>query len=152
MLKKCMVRECRFNTSHTTSGHKCGKCGMDNHGIIECTNYNLKKDLDQYKDDIMPPEEQCIVFGCQFYKLHSKDAHHCYKCNKRDPHSIQECPLSSKKIKCPICRVTNEIKNNCNIIYGISDKCSICLENNINIVLPTCNHCCLCKECLDKLV
>lgn len=151
MSNKCMVRECRFSYSHTTAGHKCGSCGLYNHGIIECKNDNFKKDLEQYKNDILEINKQCIVFGCKYYKFHTVDAHHCFICNKRDPHSISRCPVNLKKVKCPVCRVDNEIKKNYNVIYGISDKCAICLDNNVNILLPTCNHCCLCKECLEKL-
>lgn len=34
MTKMCMVEECRYNDTHTTRGHKCGRCCNFGHGIL----------------------------------------------------------------------------------------------------------------------
>jgi len=147
----CKVNECRYNKTHTTKGHKCGTCGLYGHGILECHSPYKIYELKRYFNDIMPPELQCRVEHCQYYLYHSIYAHNCKICNKREQHSERNCPLKPFKVNCPICRTENTIKNNHKQIYGLSDKCSICLENNVNILFPDCCHCCICNECLEKM-
>ena len=38
MAKFCFVEGCRYNHTHTTSGHLCGTCKNYGHGKIECKN------------------------------------------------------------------------------------------------------------------
>lgn len=82
---------------------------------------------------------------------HTIDAHNCDICYKRAKHSLFECPNRIKKIQCPICRTENSITNNQKKIYGLTDKCSICLDNSVEILFEKCSHCCVCNECFIKL-
>ena len=41
-MNSCKVQQCRYPTSHTTSGHKCGLCNQYGHGQVECNNGYLK--------------------------------------------------------------------------------------------------------------
>ena len=88
----CQVAGCRFNKSHVTSGHKCGRCGRYGHGVIECGEY-FENDLSKYLADTLPPEKWCTFEGCKFKFNHTNDAHHCLKCNSRGKHGENGCPL-----------------------------------------------------------
>ena len=105
----CKVLQCRYNKTHVTRGHKCGKCGMYGHGIIECTNTRYLSELHQYYNDVVPVELQCRVENCRFYMYHTIDAHNCNICKQRDPHSERNCPKNTFDIKCPICRTNNKL-------------------------------------------
>ena len=107
----CKVEECRFNHSHTTSGHKCGSCGKFGHGILECK--NKKKKLCLHTDhggDILPKNLRCTIKNCTKYYNHTNDAHHCNLCNDRG-HALSECKFE----------LQIEPKNIKNLtLYGIS--------------------------------
>lgn len=147
----CMVEECRFNTSHVTSGHKCGNCGRFGHGILECNNYIKLNRLSKYYYKVLEYNDRCSVYDCMYSKNHKTEAHHCGLCGLRTTHSYRECPQNCKEIKCPICRTDNNIKISQKKILGLTDLCSICLDNNVEILFPECNHCCICKECFEKM-
>jgi hypothetical protein len=154
----CRVAECRFKYSHVTKGHKCGRCRKYSHGEIECLWPYKKAGLQEYLEDTMPNNNICDVADCKYQFYHSSSAHHCPNCGLREKHTVQEC-ISSKKqktkntiynIKCPVCRIENTLINP-KKIYGISNKCAICMDNVIDVVLPDCSHCCICMECLVTL-
>ena len=89
----CKVKNCRFYTSHTTSGHLCGKCGKFGHGQIECGNHGKIDYLSKYNDEIMPVHIQCSFNGCLHKHNHIKDAHHCHKCLRK--HSPDDCIIQT---------------------------------------------------------
>jgi hypothetical protein len=84
----CKVSKCRFNSSHVTKGHKCGKCKKYGHGEIECNNYNEINKLKEFYHQVI--ENKCTFGGCQYSHLHTTDAHHCTKCDARY-HSPATC-------------------------------------------------------------
>ena len=149
MIRHCKIKKCRFPTHHTSIGHLCGSCNNFGHGIIECNNNYLQ--LDNYTD-IIPLENQCMFSGCKNKQYHTTQGHHCYQCLDR-LHSAETCPtiIVDIKLDCPICRTENIIKSNQNIIKGLTDQCSICLENIVEIYFPKCGHVCICNKCINKL-
>jgi len=50
--QKCFVKKCRYNTTHTTENHVCGKCSAIGHGMIEC--------IDNEKNNIFPPSRSVV--------------------------------------------------------------------------------------------
>mgnify|MGYP003349435074 CR=1 FL=1 len=60
----CKVQECRFKTSHTTKGHKCGKCHNYGHGQLECDNPELKERLREYWNEEMLENDKCNFINC----------------------------------------------------------------------------------------
>lgn len=57
----------------------------------------------------------------------------------------------SKSIECPICRTKNK-HNIIGEVYGLEQKCCVCMDNIVNIFLPTCKHACLCIDCYNHMV
>ena len=147
----CKVSNCRFPYSHTTRGHKCGKCNIFGHGQVECNNIQLRNKLQNYYNDELPLEEQCNVLNCENNKYHTTSAHICKFC-KVIGHAEYECPDNEfDTIECPLCRKTNVLDKNQLKMFGIEDLCKVCKENKINIYLPDCGHACLCNECFDEI-
>jgi hypothetical protein len=156
----CKIAYCRYNRTHVTRGHKCGRCGTYGHGDYECRTDYLVQNLRQFDNDIVLNNLQCTIDDCAYKELHTEDAHHCPKCGKREKHTIANCPLQiseslqsarvSYNVKCPVCR-TDNLLNNPRKIHGLTDICSICYENNVEILFPSCYHCCICMQCLHKL-
>lgn len=149
----CKVGYCRFKFTHATKGHKCGKCNEYGHGDYECTHHaveTLKQDLEEYFNDVLPDNIQCTVADCSEKKYHTKEAHHCSHCGKREQHTIEQCSKLEQtyNVKCPDCRTEH---NNIKIqkIF-ITSECKICLDNNIDVSLP-CGHC-YCMECFKSIV
>lgn len=154
MSSYCKAMYCRYNKTHTTKGHKCGRCSEYGHGDFECSN-NIRNSLIQYHEEKLPYEKQCTIDGCNEKEYHTIDAHHCSNCGFRDPHSLSECPktkgINNNKtyyIVCPLCRANNVITKPKKIM-GLSDICCVCQENN-SMMLLNCDHCCLCLECFEK--
>jgi hypothetical protein len=87
----CKVSECRFSDTHTTIGHKCGRCGSFGHGVLECRIRQSKINLQKYVQDILPEHLWCTI--CQSTdnkrKSHTNCAHTCLKCRNR--HSEEDC-------------------------------------------------------------
>jgi len=138
-------------------GHLCGQCKHYGHGRIECNNHILIKNLkDISKNDVLPNSKYCTKQDCQYKHLHTTRAHHCSRCSQN--HSVKDCPLIDMRlstdkyiVKCPLCKVLNEINKQQKKIYGSSDDCCICLSNKIEVYFPKCGHICVCLECLNKL-
>lgn len=146
----CKVAYCRFSSTHVTKGHKCGRCGIYGHGDAECNQEADMSILENYKDDVLPLDKQCLVNDCETKELHCTNAHHCPLCQKRDPHTKTDCTRNIKKVKCPMCRTDNVIKN-LTKIKGLSDKCCVCLDNTVEILFPECSHCCVCFQCFSQI-
>jgi hypothetical protein len=151
-MSECKVKYCRYKNSHVTCNHLCGKCKQLGHGEVECNNYYLKNQLKKYLNDELPLDLQCSFAGCYTKNLHSIDAHHCTLCNDRY-HSKETCSKSINEIKiiCPLCKENNSFLSIQQKVYGIEDKCCICLDNNVNVYFPTCGHICICIECCNKI-
>jgi hypothetical protein len=151
---KCLVKNCRFNQSHVTKGHLCGKCNKYGHGEIECYNIESILKLKQYYNDKLPENKWCKFGGCQFKEYHTSEAHHCQTCRGRF-HSLETCPVNAIpkniEVKCPLCKKDNVIPKSQNKIYGLADNCVVCLDHNVEIFLPNCGHVCLCYSCLKIL-
>ena len=146
----CKVYKCRFLKSHTTKGHKCGKCGKYGHGEGECESPVKLAILTQYYNDVLEINTQC-GFNCDYKMYHTTDAHHCNKCGERY-HCENTCSKNiTYKISCPLCKVINIIPNEQSKVFGQTDNCCICMVNNINVFFPICGHICICNECLIPL-
>ncbi len=84
MQKFCYYEGCRFNSSHTTSYHKCGSCNSFGHGRIECHkntgNYEKINSLLQERKTkyptIIPKEKWCKVHDCKIKQTHDTGSHH----------------------------------------------------------------------------
>ena len=146
----CHVKYCRFNNTHVTSQHKCGKCNQYGHGGAECNNLFLKDKLKKYINYILPFDKYCTFGGCQHQMYHTIDAHHCTLCNERY-HSKETCNEYLKnvniKVQCPICKENNEFSYNQKKVYGQDENCCICLSNKVEVFFPSCGHVCVCKDC-----
>ncbi len=152
----CKVAYCRYSSTHVTKGHCCGRCGKFGHGEVECF-YPHKIEALKEINDVLPNNKICSIADCNNKFLHTIEGHHCPICRKRAQHSIINCPQNQSSvddtlynIKCPMCRTDNTLINP-KKIFGLTDKCAICLDNNVEILMPTCYHCCLCLECVKKL-
>jgi len=165
MNKYCKVSDCRFNNTHTTRNHKCGKCKFYGHGIVECNNSYLINNLKTYYNDIMNDNDKCKFGGCKYSNYHSTLGHHCDNCGDR-LHSLFTCPLiinntnntnytnninTNYEIICPICKTDNKIDDKQSKVYGIDELCIICYEKNQEIFFPKCGHICICIDCCNKM-
>ena len=148
----CKVKYCNFNKHHTTKYHTCGLCKQKGHGATEC-NFNLKKEeLKQYFIDKLPIDKHCQINNCTEKDTHTSSSHICHFCNER--HSEEICPKKPNIdiiLDCPICRKENKIPITQKKIYGLQEKCKVCLTNNIELYLNECGHACLCIECSREL-
>ena len=143
----CFIKGCRYPNTHVSRGHKCGKCGIYGHGIIECNDFLLRNELNKHYNDILKENDRCSYTNCKYNFLHKTQSHHCETCGLLG-HNKLNC---YKTIKCPICRTDNNIKFGQKKIYGSTDICSICLNNNVEIYLPNCGHCCICYNCFNNI-
>lgn len=98
MNRYCQVKNCNYKFSHTTIGHKCGKCNSYGHGQNECHNKDMLDSLKIYFTDTMPLLEQCSAKTCNYRKTHSIEAHFCQKCSGR--HSFDECDFYKQMPQC----------------------------------------------------
>ena len=170
-MSNCKVLNCRFPNSHVTQGHKCGICSDYGHGQMEHGNIRLLNKLKSHTE-VMPDWATCTKRGCKFKNLHNSEAHHCHLCNKL--HSWHNCQnnkhfldrkskevglnLNDTKtsdklinIKCPLCNTINKVNINEHKLFGIENKCVVCMHNNVNILLPQCKHVVLCDICCNEI-
>ena len=95
-MSTCKAKNCRFNISHVTQGHRCGKCKKFGHGDNECENtqkiINLKKET---INDQMTYDDHCKITECKYKWSHNTSAHHCRLCDKRE-HGMSTCPLNRR--------------------------------------------------------
>ena len=88
----CQAYQCRFPATHTTLGHRCGRCGDYGHGVREHNDAILMTSLmDRTSaNETMPLNDQCDLDGCLHKISHNRDAHHCRECSQRG-HTSQDC-------------------------------------------------------------
>ena len=89
----CRVAQCKFSISHVTKAHVCGTCGETGHGQIECGNLEAIQRLRKYDNHKINFLRRCDIVGCPNPETHSREAHHCSKCNRRHPES--ECIIQT---------------------------------------------------------
>jgi hypothetical protein len=141
----CKVTGCRYPSSHVSTGHKCGRCSQYGHGQYECKKPESKV---EGLSDTIPEYMRCEMPGCRYKQYHTTHGHSCNICRKWGV----ECSCPYKTVKCPVCRDVNKYTyTNPLRIFGLSQKCSVCMENDIELMLPGCRHACLCLICLEKL-
>ena len=156
-IKYCKVSGCRYAGTHSTLGHKCGQCKSYGHGVIECGNITRISDITCHHSKVLPQNMWCEKQGCGYSMLHTTQTHMCLIC--KGFHAMYECPQNnvnnnssfSKRIKCPVCRKMNHFKKFPNIIFGISDKCCICIDRNVDMVFVDCSHACCCTKCFENI-
>ena len=87
----CQVLGCRYSDEHTTERHCCGICNLLGHGQMECSNKDLIKELEQYKDDFI--FDWCEIEGCIDAQTHTTKGHSCLYCETRiDDLHLKYCP------------------------------------------------------------
>lgn len=148
----CRIEGCRYKYTHTSVYHTC-KCGDKGHGQRECTDNTAKENLKQFYKEEIPPLFQCTLGTCgDDKKYHTSSAHSCTICNMR--HSETECLQKHKyyELPCPMCKTINFIDKKLKKIYGLLNKCVICLTNNVELLYPQCGHVIICIECFNECI
>ena len=92
----CRVTGCRYMNSHSTAGHRCGNCGEYGHGMVECSNNRLVENLHVFHGETTPGEF-CDFPNCPNPHTHSRSAHHCRRCGRRN-HADINCIIQSYNI------------------------------------------------------
>jgi hypothetical protein len=65
-----------------------------------------------------------------------------------ESHDVELTITGNKfSIVCPICRQQNLVLENQSKLYGVDNKCTVCLEQTCDVYLPTCGHVCICYKC-----
>ena len=178
MSTKCLVLECRFSRFHLTAGHKCGTCRRYGHGQYECGRGGKIAELkEKTRSDILSDDEMCDVVACTHKYNHLTQSHQCSTCRRvysnctcggcitnDEVHRARDslaagaavAPVEEKvttcKVLCPICRVDNDVVSveDCKI-FGLEQKCSVCMDKTLEMRLPQCKHACLCMGCFGTL-
>ena len=126
-MNTCRVNNCRFNTSHVASGHRCGKCKKFGHGEIECGNIRKISNLQKESvNDKMINETQCNIIECEYRWSHNTSAHHCQTCGERE-HCTSNCRLNRNNER----KVSREGGSS---IFTRWDTDSILLANHNSVV------------------
>lgn len=95
-MNTCRAKGCRFSNTHVTLGHRCGKCNLFGHGVVECGKLNNILSLRNIsRNDKISENARCDVQDCLHKWSHIKSAHHCKKCSERG-HSTSNCPQSRR--------------------------------------------------------
>ena len=146
----CKAGNCRFPDTHVTKGHKCGKCHHFGHGQKECG--NDFSSLSSFLYETVPNHLQCTISNCHNKTLHLTRGHYCYACSNWGKCTCND-PKTETKISCPICRAVSSYSDKEDLkIFGVEQKCSVCMDSPVNILLPTCKHACLCMTCLANML
>ena len=141
----CKATHCRYKTFHVTSAHRCGKCKLYGHGVVECGDNDKISTLSlSTKYDRLNPIDYCQILNCKYKWSHKTESHECKYCSNKK-HASLNCTLNIKNkknlvIECPVCRKSNKINIKNDIVYGLEEKCKACTMNSIEIILPECKH------------
>jgi hypothetical protein len=141
----CNVAQCRFPSSHTTKGHRCGTCGSFGHGQIECGHPSRITRLNRCIE-VLPQEMQCSVVGCTTPWYHCSTSHHCSKCGKL---TQQPCCTPSITRSCPMCKEMSTVDRTLRIFT--SADCVVCFEKKPVCLFSSCGHAVVCHDCLVQL-
>ena len=144
----CEIDRCRFPSTHTNQGHKCGTCGRFGHGQIECRNASKQRKI--RRGQILPMELMCTYANCRTQWTHTADAHYCSVCDivGHECDTTWDVVAATISKKCPTCRCTSEV--NFEVVHT-STECIVCMENRPKVVFLACKHANVCKECALKL-
>jgi len=142
----CKVSACRYSWSHTTAAHRCGTCGTEGHGQMECGNESKIQSLQVYYTDTMPANKYCRVRACPHPHRHTTEAHICSVCQELGHDTEQHCTLPA--IKCPICRDMSQLDNWKETF--VTGQCCICKDDTKLHISDSCRHG-ICKDCLEGL-
>ena len=107
-MEYCKVENCRYNYSHTTGRHRCGKCKQLGHGQIECNNIELINNLLQYNQDVV--SIPCTITECVDNTTHTTEGHDCLYCKSRI-HHLKHCPCNGTSICDTIINNNDNINN-----------------------------------------
>ena len=89
--------------------------------------------------------EKCILMNIALFTYLSEDEQKTLVHNNRIEYNYHQ------KITCPLCR-TQTTGDSILTVYGLENKCAVCLTNNADIYLKKCKHACICNSCCGKLV
>ena len=143
----CRVACCRHPHTHTTAGHRCGRCHQFGHGQVECTRSPLIARLARlYGDEALPEPDRCPVAGCFAPHTHTADAHYCHVCQGRGRQCA--CPPPPAVVRCPQCKTDNPLPTE--TVFTGAD-CSVCFEAGRMSVLSLCRHATVCPACAVRL-
>lgn len=124
----CTVEDCNNKQYHTADAHHCPRCQVrDTHTLTNCDTNTSSQSISTNGMNI-----------ASIMTTISSSAASSNIINK------------SYSVKCPLCREDNYIHKPVKL-YGISDKCCICMENVVDVLMPSCGHCCICLTCLPTL-
>jgi len=151
----CFVKKCRYNDTHPSKYHICGKCFEMGHGIAECNNTESILQLTQTYGDIeLPLDIQCNISECKYPKRHTIFGHKCGICSSFG-HGMTNCTLANtyvqqipKEKNCPMCKANMMYKDLIKC-YRIMTQCPICMTDKDNILMSPCGHP-MCTECALK--
>lgn len=73
----CRVRKCRYDLSHVTIEHICGKCKQTGHGVKECGIEHMVEALTEFYSDVVA--NPCRVCGSV---THTVEGHLCGRCSR----------------------------------------------------------------------
>ena len=90
-----MLRGCRFSSTHTTRGHRCGTCGEMGHGVMECGTAIRIDNLKKYFGEQLPPDKHCTGEHEDAWDsfFHSDECHICVRCGER--HLETDCYIQN---------------------------------------------------------
>ena len=143
----CQVAGCRFSTTHTTQGHRCGTCGLFGHGQIECGSEERIQKLETHLNDVLPNDKHCCVRNCTTPWTHGTESHHCSNCGSltRDP----KCCVVYITRLCPMCKISSDV--NVTLKIFTSSSCVVCFDEKPLCLFPSCGHAVVCSECTKNL-
>lgn len=151
--KYCLVKYCRFPSTHITEGHLC-PCGQYKHGQVECGNLELIAQLHNLCNSSkikLPTNLHCDILGCKSKETHTRQSHVCSVCKQREQCS-STCSENFYELKCPMCRTNNKISKQQAKVVGSEIECITCMTNKANMFFPNCGHMIMCNECVNNML
>jgi len=165
----CHVRGCRHPATHTTAGHRCGRCSLYGHGVIECGDRGA---IGRLRDAFHAPhasvDAPCDVPGCTHPWTHTTAAHHCPTCGARcgacacanaatadaaagagDDDRTVAFGGTSPRRRCPLCRVVSAYDPARPVHTG--GECCVCMDVRPCVVFAACRHATVCAACAERL-
>ena len=137
-----MVQGCRYSSSHTTHGHKCGTCGNFGHGVRECAHDDKIRALHSVPNLGLPGHLTCQVPNCPMANEHTTDSHICDECDTLGG----DC--ACKKKKCPVCMQVG-FMHSFTVFTGA--ECAVCYAPSPMVVFISCRHANVCEKCAQQL-
>ena len=169
--KFCLADQCRYNKTHVTWSHRCGRCHRFGHGQMECGDINKITELHNLANNTtieFPEELYCTIQNCTCPHTHNNESHHCGFCGGRE-HNGTGCNHRGSFRSTSRAILNNEIPFGEDVDLPEEDsapsspllvppvensftlKCPICrtchnLHSFDNIFLPQTTECTVCKS------